>query len=140
MENWAEVEAIPGAGECLSMLKGFVPLAIATNASASRRPMIERALERVGMRHFFSAIFCFMDVGCRKNQPGFWRAVETGLGIPLARIAMLGDSLEHDVIAPRAFGVQAVWFNRDGRLPAPVEAVPTVTRLAEFAHWVRNAR
>jgi FMN phosphatase YigB (HAD superfamily) len=62
------------------------------------------------------SIFCFAELGFRKNQAGFWQAVQSTLGGPLARVAMVCDNLEHDVHAPRSFGVQAVWFNEGGRL------------------------
>lgn len=71
---------------------------MATNATVSRRDMIERALER---------------------------AKPNGL-------AMVGDSFDPDVLGPRRFGIHSVWFNEDGRQPAPVESVPTIHRLPEL--------
>ena len=92
-----------------------MPLCIATNASVSNTGLIERALARVGLAEFFSHIFCFSDLGCRKDDPAFWAAVSTRLGVPLTSVAMVGDSLEQDVLAPARFGVQSVWSTR----PAP---------------------
>ncbi|WP_434044097.1 MULTISPECIES: HAD family hydrolase [Sorangium] len=139
MGLWPTVQAIPGAAECLTSLEGHVPLCIATNASVSRKPMIEVALGRVGLARFFREIFCYAELGYKKNQPEFWQAVAAQLGFPLHRIAMIGDSLEHDCVAPRSFGVQAVWFNEDGKRRAPDVAVPVVTRLEQFASRVKNA-
>lgn len=139
MARWPRVEVVDGARPCLAALHGRVPLYIATNASVSRRAMVERALGRVELLPFFDAVFCFTDIGYRKDQLGFWNAVSRQLDLPLARIAMVGDSLEQDVIAPRRFGVQAVWFNDGGRRPPADPPVPTVTRLETFADWVRDA-
>lgn len=148
MSEWREVSAICGARECLDALRGFAPLCVATNATISRRPMIERALERVGLHDYFAGIFCYTELGYRKSERGFWRVVETELGVPLSCIAMVGDSLEQDVCAPRRLGVQAVWFNeretntRTGtEVPrsSPLE-VPEVSSLVEFAALVRGAR
>lgn len=139
MALWPEVSVIAGASECLAELHGLVPLAIATNAAVSDRPMIERALDRVGLLSYFSEIFCFTELGWRKNQVEFWHAVERKLGVPLANIAMIGDSIEHDVLAPASFGVNSVWLNEGGRHPAPSTPVPTVTDLRQFAAMVRGA-
>ena len=138
MALWPEVSVIPGARECLSALHGLVPLAVATNAAVSDRQLIERALDRVGLLSYFSEIFCFTELGSRKNQVAFWRAVERGLGVPLATIAMIGDSIEQDVLAPASFGVQSVWFNEGGRHPPPSTPVPAVTDLRQFAAMVRS--
>jgi putative hydrolase of the HAD superfamily len=138
MGAWPAVTALPGAKECLASLHGAYPISIATNASVSRRSMIERALERVGLLGYISHVFCYTELGFRKDQIGFWRAVESALGMPLQEIAMLGDSLEQDVIAPASFGVRSVWFNDQGRYPSPATPVRTVTRLEEFAAMVKN--
>ena len=51
---------------------------------------------------------------------------------------MIGDSLEQDCLAPRSFGVQAVWFNERGRQPPPAHAVPMVTDLRDFARMLQD--
>ena len=90
------------------------------------------------MARYVSHIFCFTELGCRKDSLAFWQAVESGLGVPMARIAMVGDSLEQDARAPRRLGVQRVWFKPDGAA-TEVSDVPMVDRLATFAQWVREA-
>ncbi|MFA6140921.1 MAG: HAD family hydrolase [Hyphomicrobium sp.] len=111
MGQWPQVEVIEGAVEALELLRGRLPLAVATNASVSRRPLIELALRRAGLAGYFEHIFCYTELGYRKDQREFWHEVERGLGVPLAHIAMVGDSYEQDAAAPRRFGVQGVWFN-----------------------------
>jgi FMN phosphatase YigB (HAD superfamily) len=139
MTSWPVVQAVEGAEDCLRQLEGRVPLAIATNATHSGRDMIVLALERVGLRRYFDHVFCFAEIGFRKGDPEFWEVVSRGLGVPLARIAMVGDSWEQDALLPRRFGVQAVWFaGRGAALPASPE-VPVVRDLALFARWVLEA-
>ena len=53
------------------------------------------------------------------------------------RIAMIGDSLQQDALAPRSFGVQAVWFNEGGRQAGAPSGLPVVTRLEQFAGMIR---
>ncbi|MBN8753041.1 MULTISPECIES: HAD family hydrolase [Variovorax] len=140
MGLWPTVHAISGAAECLARLANRVPLAIATNASVSRRPMIELALQRVGFATYFSEIFCFTDLGYRKSQPEFWHAVGSGLGLQPQQIAMIGDSFEQDAFYPRRFGIQGVWFNPAGaQAPSPHSGIPQVADLSVFASWVLEA-
>lgn len=139
MALWPRVVAIDGAIECVRALSGRLPLAIATNASVSRRSMIERALSRVGLARYFDHIFCFTELGYRKDQVEFWRTVERDLAIPLHAIAMIGGSYEQDVLHPRRFGAQAVWFNHGGRAAHAGAAVPSVEALSTFSAWVMEA-
>ncbi len=139
MCDWPRVTAVPGSRECLASLHGHAPLCIATNAGASDRASIERALNRVGLLPFISHVFCQKEIGHRKDSPLFWTAVEQRLQIPLGHIAMIGDSLEHDVAAPLRLGLQAVWFNERGGRPEPPTPVPTVTDLEDFAGLVLSA-
>lgn len=144
MGLWPTLEVLPGARECLTRLHGVVPLAIATNATVSRRPQIEQALERVGLLQFFDDIFCFTEIGHRKSEPGFWAVVEDRLGVPRTAIAMVGDSKEQDALAPRQFGLQAYWLNPAGATEAhPTDVadtagdgVPEVRDLEQFARIV----
>ncbi|HEY1230797.1 MAG TPA: HAD family hydrolase [Ramlibacter sp.] len=137
MGTWPEVRAVAGARDALALLHGHLPLCIATNASVSDVSQIERALARVGLAQFFSHIFCYTDLGCRKDDPGFWRAVSERLDLPATSIAMVGDSLEQDVLGPARFGVQSVWFSATA---AHVERdVPRVAQLPQFARLVLQA-
>jgi len=102
---------VQGAVQMLDRLHGRFPLCIATNATIAPKPMVEQALERGAMRHHFSDIFTFTELGLKKDTPEFWRIVATRMGVAIDEIAMLGDTLESDVLAPTRYGVQAVWFN-----------------------------
>lgn len=137
MALWPQVRCISGAQEMLSALHPAFPLCIATNAAVSRRPMVERALDRVGLLPYISEVFCFTELGFKKESPDFWHVVADTLRLPPGEIAMLGDSLGSDVLAPRAAGLFAVWFNEGNSKPRPAEPVPTVARLADFVALVR---
>jgi FMN phosphatase YigB (HAD superfamily) len=134
MANWPSVEVLPGAQECLSQLHGTVPLCIATNAVISHHQDIRRALERGNLSQYFDRVFCF-----KKNQPQFWQAVEVALRVPLRQIAMVGDSLEHDALAPQSFGVQSAWLAPNEAGKAAQHGVRRVATLQDFAQLVANA-
>ncbi len=129
MALWPEVTAIDGAHETLATLSRRYRIGVATNASVSKRNMIEVALGRVGLRDYVSDVLCYTEIGARKDSDEFWRATLERLGAEADDLAMVGDSLEGDVLAPRSFGIYAVWFNPAG--PVAGTAVPTVSRLPE---------
>jgi HAD superfamily hydrolase (TIGR01662 family) len=129
MALWPEVAAIEGAHETLATLSRRYRIGVATNASVSRRNMIEIALGRVGLRDYVSEIFCYTEIGARKDSDEFWRAALERLGVEAEDVAMVGDSLDQDVLAPRRFGIHAIWLNPPAH-PAP-PGVPAVARLTD---------
>jgi len=131
MALWPDVRAIEGAAVVLAALSRRYRLGVATNASVSTRGMIEIALGRVGLRDLISEVFCYSDLGARKDEDAFWRAVLDRLGVEATAVAMIGDSLEQDVLAPRRFGIATVWFNEQGRQPPDPRGAPTIERLEQ---------
>jgi len=138
MGLWPEVAVIPGATECVAALAGKLPLAVATNASISTLPLIERALTRVGLARYFAHIFCYTELGLRKSQPEFWCAVTERLDVRAEHVAMVGDSYEQDAALPRKFGIQGVWFNPSRAAAGKYGPVPEVAHLSQFSAWVSN--
>jgi len=132
MAFWPEVRAIEGAAEALAVLGSRYTLAIATNASVSRRDDIQRALTRVGLAAGFAHIFCYTELGSRKDEPEFWGAVLGRLGASRAEVVMVGDSLEQDVLAPQRFGIRAVWFNWKNQVPPGPVPAPIFHRFSEL--------
>jgi FMN phosphatase YigB (HAD superfamily) len=131
MGLWPEVRAIPEARETLAELSPQFRLAVATNATVSGRHMIERALARVSMLQYISEIFSFKEIGYRKDSAQFWNAVMSALVTTPRELAMVGDSLEQDVITPRRLGIFSVWFNQDNRQLLDPQGLPTIHRLRD---------
>lgn len=129
MALWPEVTAIEGAHETLATLARRYRIGVATNASVSKRNMIEVALGRVGLRDYITDVFCYTEIGARKDSDEFWRTTLERLGVEAEDLAMVGDSLDQDVLAPRNFGIYTVWFNAAGA-PAPA-AIPVVAKLTD---------
>jgi aminoglycoside 6'-N-acetyltransferase I len=111
MADWPEVQVIDGASEVLSLLSKRYRIAIATNATVSKKCDVVRALERVGLNTFINEIFCFTELGHKKSEPEFWDAVLARLGAQKNDLVMIGDSLEQDVLGPMGVGIRAIWFN-----------------------------
>lgn len=136
MAYWPEVKPIDGARELLAALAPARTLYIATNATVSRRPEIEMALSRAGLRDFISDVFCFTEIQAKKSTAAFWNVVTERLRCAADEIAILGDSLEEDVLGPAGQGVFAVWFNPSGRnVP---QGVISVTSLLDFVRLIED--
>lgn len=132
MADWAEVSAIEGARETIESLARRYTLAICTNATVSRRGDIERALARVGLLSFISEIFCYTELGLKKDQPEFWHAVLARLNAKPGEALMIGDSIEQDVLGPRRAGIRAVWFNWKAQAPSAGIDSPAIRALSEL--------
>lgn len=52
------------------------------------------------------------SIGVRKPSPQFYTAIIQACGCTPRQILMVGDSNEHDVLAPRAAGLRALHLNR----------------------------
>lgn len=139
MALWPRVARIEGALALLRTLHGQLPVHLATNARVSRRPAIEKALSRAGLRRYIDRIYCHTELGLRKEDPAWWAHVSADLGVPCERLAMLGDSLEADVRGPARCGVQALWFNEGARQPLPQPPVPMVSALSQVPAWLLAA-
>ena len=110
MVLWPAVRAIDGAEPTLAALASCCTVGVATNATVSSRTMIEGALARVALDRHVSHVFCYTELGVRKSEPPFWEHVLAALALPAAAVAMIGDDLEQDVLAPRARGIASAWF------------------------------
>jgi putative hydrolase of the HAD superfamily len=135
MAQWPTLHTVDGAFALLSTLARERRLGLATNAAVSDRALIEQALERVQLRQFLSALFCYRELGVKKWEPAFWDCVVAQLGVTREEILMVGDDVEQDVLAPQRAGIAAVWLNRDGALaPATSQIIPirSIARLDEL--------
>jgi putative hydrolase of the HAD superfamily len=139
MAMWPEVHTIAGVEEVLAELHKSYRLCVATNATMSHRPTVERALERGGLLKYFSSVFTFTDLGVKKESPAFWQAVTSELELAPHQIAMIGDSLEPDVLAPARAGIYSIWLNRGGSEIAQLGQVPAISELREAIPLIKNA-
>ena len=103
-----EILLRPGVAAVLAKLyEHGVPMCIAT---ATDRYLVEGALRRVGIDHYFDAITTCGEAGAGKEQPNvFLQALEL-LGTPLAATWVFEDARHAVVTAKKCgFPVCAVW-------------------------------
>lgn len=98
---------VPGASAVLAALAAAgVALGLATNDSeASARAQ----LHHLGWTGHFGSVIGYDSGHGPKPEPGMVIASAAALGVPVARLAMVGDSL-HDLHAARAAGAVAVLY------------------------------
>lgn len=93
IEHFYIFEALPkkNAADFLAVLKkNGIRLCIAT---ASDKTLIEKALERCKMQHFFEKIFTCDEVGHSKNEPDIFRAAAKFFCAEKKDIAVFEDAL-----------------------------------------------
>jgi HAD superfamily hydrolase (TIGR01509 family) len=136
MALWPEVRAMDGAVETLALLSPHFRLGVATNASVSPRNLIEIALGRVGLRDHVDDVFCYTEIGARKDEDAFWRTVMERCGVEPESVVMVGDSWDQDIVGPRNFGIHAILYAPAGTVFE--REVPVVRTLPEVVPLVRR--
>ncbi|MCG5448320.1 MULTISPECIES: HAD family hydrolase [Micromonospora] len=130
--RFALTRPFPDVPPALATLRGRYTLGFATNGNS-------RA-ERCGLAGEFAFELYAHENGLpKKPAPEFYAAVVAAAGAPADQIVYVGDSWEHDVLAPRRAGLRSVWLNRL-RLPRPLGCQPDaeVSSMAELPAALAN--
>jgi 2-haloalkanoic acid dehalogenase type II len=138
--------AFDDSAEALERLSRRYALIILSNVD---RASFAASNERLGVR--FTSIVTAEDVGSYKPSPRNFEALGREidrLGISRGRLLHVAQSLFHDHVPAKAFGLPTVWINRRhadpgwGATPEPPSAVTpdwTFASMAEFADAVDAA-
>ena len=81
---------------------------------------LTKVLERLGIGKYFKKVWSSADYGKVKPDRGFFdMAIETALkdnpGNQRSDIVFLGDIFETDVTGAHDAGIDAIWFDHDGK-------------------------
>lgn len=131
MCHWPEVAAVPGARELLATLDriGGYRLALLSGAAESTEAEVRAALDRVDLGRYFDqdAIVLAGRLGVPKTDPEFYGQAMDLLGCLPREALMVGDSFPADVVAAKAAGLWAAWYNPGGlSIPESAAAAPDV--------------
>lgn len=123
--------AVDGAYELLDYLYPRYELYIVSNGF---RFVQESRLKIGDFRKYFKDIFLSEDVGVQKPAKEFFDYCLERLGNPEKEdIILIGDSLSADIIGSLNYGVDCIWFNKNGdKLPKDIEPTYIVTKLKEI--------
>jgi putative hydrolase of the HAD superfamily len=138
MASWPKVEAVPGVAAVLEVLGPRATLALATNAADSTEAEIREALDRCGLSEPFDRVFCFRGLGYRKPSPAFYRSILDQLALPPGAVAMVGDSLEGDVLAAVELGLAGVYFDPAGEGSPAGDRYRTIHAMDELPSALRE--
>ncbi|MFG3557869.1 HAD family hydrolase [Micromonospora sp. NPDC047557] len=130
--RFALTRPFPDAPPTLAALRTRYTLGFATNGNS-------RA-ERCGLAGEFAfEVYAHENGLPKKPAPEFYASVVATAGVPAEQIVYVGDSWEHDVVAPRRAGLRSVWLNRRG-LPRPGGFTPDaeVSTLADLPVVLSN--
>lgn len=113
------LQEIPGAAATLRALEER-GIALALLSNATDGDYIRRAVARFDWGRVFRPLIVSSDIGVRKPRPEAFRAVLRALPFAPGEIAMVGDSLRHDVGGAQALGLDAYHFTA---IPNPWDPV-----------------
>ncbi|MGW5576230.1 HAD family hydrolase [Micromonospora chokoriensis] len=91
---------------------------------AAAEVTLDSRAERCGLAGQFAfEVYAHENGLPKKPALEFYAAVVSAAGVPAEQIVYVGDSWEHDVVAPQRAGLRSVWLNRAG-LPRPLGHTP----------------
>lgn len=135
--------AEPQAGPLLRELAGR-GLRLGMFSNATHDPFIQAVVDRFGFRPWLKPALTSAGTGIRKPDPAAFQPILAAWGLPPDTVAMVGDTLEEDIVGAQLAGMRTVWIcargdarqegNRvDGTL-APAAVVPdaTISRLEDL--------
>ncbi len=124
------VVLVPGVGELLlSLARRGIPMAV---VSDTRIGACENVLEPHGLRECFAHWTISEALGVEKPHELMFTSAAQALGLPLERLAMVGNHYYRDVEGASNAGMTAIWFHWNDRYPSP-DATPAADYVATDA-------
>lgn len=123
--------AVEGAYDLLDYLKGKYKLYIVSNGF---RFVQESRLKIGDFEKYFDGVFVSEDIGIPKPAKEFFDYCFERLGNPpKGDTLLIGDSLSADIIGGINYGIDTIWFNKNGDpLPEDIEPTYIVNKLEEI--------
>jgi HAD superfamily hydrolase (TIGR01549 family) len=131
------VQPMSGAADCIkALVTNGIPVGILTNGWSELQ---ERKIERA-LGDFPGPVLVSEEIGAYKPSAEAFRKLETALGVDPSNLWYVGDNPTNDIAGARAYGLRAVWINRDRQeYPAGLEpATAVIEHLAELWAIVRG--
>lgn len=131
-------ELIPGMKDLLLDLhRAGIPLGLVAN---TRVATYRNVLRQHGLDGLFAALAISDALGVRKPHPAIFVEALARFGLKpedYARVAMVGNALDADVLGANRLGLVSIWFHWNDRRPSTCDdpqAAPahTVTTVAEL--------
>ncbi len=108
---------------------------------------VQQLIDRDGLRPFFETIVTSAALGIRKPDRRIFQAALDRLQVRPAAAAMVGDTLEADVLGANQVGLYSIWITRraqvpeDGELTIQPQAIVTaLSQIPDLLAEVENER
>lgn len=123
----------PDVVPALRQLRKHYELALLSNGNTYPR--------HAGLEEYFGVVLYADDCGLRKPDGRIFAEMARRCDRDASRLAMVGDSLDHDVVGASNAGWRAIWLNRDGAAcPPEVRPDAIVTTLADVGAVLAGGR
>ena len=140
-QNWhLESDTIP----TLKTLQGLgYRLGMISNTSDDTN--VQQLLDRWELRPFFETIITSANCGIRKPDRRIFQLALDHFGVPAEQVAMVGDSLEADILGANQLNIYSIWITRrvsladEGELAIqPQAAIPTLDLIPGLLADIEN--
>ena len=118
-----EVTVVEGADGVLERLRNH-GYSLGVVSSAGYPNFVELALEKLGLRTYFSEIVTSAAEGMYKSNPEIFRRAAARLGAQPQEAVHIGDHAIYDVQTAKAAGLHAIWFTAQARTTARLHNQP----------------
>ncbi|WP_276091150.1 YjjG family noncanonical pyrimidine nucleotidase [Pedobacter sp. JY14-1] len=117
-----------GAEQVLSYLQQKYTLHIISNGF--KEPTLVK-MEVSGLNPYFRNVIISEDVGVNKPDKAIFEYALDKAGATVAESIMIGDSIEADIRGAQGYGMQAIYFNPEGK-EAPADVRQQIGHLEEL--------
>jgi putative hydrolase of the HAD superfamily len=140
-QNWyLETDTIP----TLKTLRGHgYRLGMISNTSDDKN--VQQLVDRWELRPFFETIVTSAGCGFRKPDERIFRLALDRFGVPPEQVAIVGDSLEADILGANQMGIYSIWITRRVCLPEegeltiqPQAVIPTLNLIPGLLADIEN--
>lgn len=134
----SHVFLIDGALDLLTTLKGKIPMVIVTNGIGHVQ---HQRFDNAGLAHFFTNIVVSEECGYSKPDERIFAYTLKQVAMDKnAKILMVGDKLETDILGAERFKIESCWFN-PGHIENTTGIKPTyeISELKELLEIIYSA-
>jgi len=85
-------------------------------SNATDDPLIQRLVNRLGLRPYLSPVFSSAKLGWRKPKPQAFEAILSRWNLPAESVLMVGDTLDTDIKGAHDVGMRAVLIAPDEQI------------------------
>lgn len=120
-ETLPTLQALRDGGYCLGMI-----------SNAGDDADVQKHVDNAGLRQYFDIILTSAAVGVRKPAAEIFQKVLDYWKLPPERVAMVGDTLDADILGAHNAGIYSIWITRWADTPANRANVETICPDAEI--------